>query len=604
MAEVGSWYVTVMPNMKQFNSKIASAASTAGSKFGGIFNTALGVALGGIAKSGFDAFIGSIDRGISRLDTLETFPRVMENIGVATEDVARSAVKDLATRLEGLPTTLDDATAAVQQFALQNGDISRSVDMFTALNNALLAGGKSADLQATAAEQISQAYSKGKPDMMEWRSMLQTMGPALKMVARSWGMSVDEMGEALRSGEIPMDDFMSKLIELNDTGIDEFASLSEQAGVSTENLGTAIGLIGTRFSNAWAQILDAIGRENIVGIIDKFSSGFVSGVGNVVVPIIEDIVAAIGNAQPALDAMADGFQWVLDTISPLAEAFQPLIDKISEFVSGNGEAFAGMMERIQGHIADLQPALQAVSDAWNYFVEAAGPFAEAIAPVLVEVFGLIGSALAGLLPIIANIVGAFLNIGGTVLEIGTTLIEGAAGWLEVFRGIPGAIVGFFNGIGAKVGAKFEEIKTKAKEKFDAIVTFVKEIPGKIIGFFSGIGSRITSAIGNIKFPSPHVTWSEGLFGIKLPHVEWYAQGGFVNGAQIIGAGEKGPELIWPSYGSALDRYGAAIAAHMGGTGTTYNVYINDARINDDAAIRADVLQLLSDMQRFGSMNRG
>ena len=50
--------------------------------------------------------------------------------------------------------------------------------------------------------------------------------------------------------------------------------------------------------------------------------------------------------------------------------------------------------------------------------------------------------------------------------------------------------------------------------------------------------------------------------VKLPHVSWYAAGGLVNGAQLIGVGERGTELVWPSYGNALNKYADAIASRM------------------------------------------
>ncbi|WZU00611.1 tape measure protein [Erysipelothrix sp. D19-032] len=47
-----------------------------------------------------------------------------------------------------------------------------STEMFLALNNAVLAGNAPMDMQRSALEQLSQAYAKGKPDMMEWRSAI------------------------------------------------------------------------------------------------------------------------------------------------------------------------------------------------------------------------------------------------------------------------------------------------------------------------------------------------------------------------------------------------------------------------------------------------
>ena len=41
-----------------------------------------------------------------------------------------------------------------------------------------------------------------------------------------------------------------------------------------------------------------------------------------------------------------------------------------------------------------------------------------------------------------------------------------------------------------------------------------------------------------------------------------------------------------------------------GTGTSYNLYINGASVNDDPAIRAAFLNLMGELQRKGAMNRG
>ena len=89
----------------------------------------------------------------------------------------------MSDKLSGLPTTLDQGASAVQRFTSANGDVEKSTDLFLALNNAILAGGASTEIQATALEQMSQAYAKGKPDMMEWRSLMTAMPAQLKQVA-------------------------------------------------------------------------------------------------------------------------------------------------------------------------------------------------------------------------------------------------------------------------------------------------------------------------------------------------------------------------------------------------------------------------------------
>ena len=48
-------------------------------------------------------------------------------------------------------------------------------------------------------------------------------------------------------------------------------------------------------------------------------------------------------------------------------------------------------------------------------------------------------------------------------------------------------------------------------------------------------------------------------------------------------------------------YGSNPALAAAGAGTTYNIYINDARINDDAQIRSNFTALLNEMARKGMM---
>ncbi|MBQ9005206.1 MAG: hypothetical protein IJ092_02410 [Atopobiaceae bacterium] len=47
-------------------------------------------------------------------------------------------------------------------------------------------------------------------------------------------------------------------------------------------------------------------------------------------------------------------------------------------------------------------------------------------------------------------------------------------------------------------------------------------------------------------------------------------------------------------------------AKLGGLsgGTTYNLSLDGLRVNDDEAIRADVLNLLTDLRRRANMNNG
>lgn len=576
MAEAGVYYVSVVPDMSKFNSALDKGAARSKSIFGRIASIGIGTALGGALSKGIEVFVSTLDSGISRLDTLSTFPKVLANVGIDAEASAR-AIDTLSKGIDGLPTTLDAAASATQRFALQTGDVEGAADMFLALNNAILAGGQSADMQASALEQVSQAYAKGKPDMAEWRTMTMTMGPALQMVAQSWGMSVDEMGEALRNGDKSMDDFMGAIQTLNTEGIGDFKSLSEQASVSTETIGTAMANVGNRMGKAWATILEAIGQERIAGAINAVSSSF-GVLAEAVAPIVGEIADNLANFIEGTD-----FSFLTDGINALVTAFQPLADSLLQFVTGQGPAFQGMMERIGDHLTAMGPA-------WSMLVEAVGNFAAAAAPIATEILGYIASAAVALAPIITTLAAGFVQLVADILRFVNM----------VASNIP------------KIPSYFSSMVSSVKGYFTNLIGTIQSIPSRIVGFFAGLGGRISSAIGSIHFPTPHVSWETvSVAGaktpFKLPHVSWYAQGGMVNGAQIIGVGERGTELIWPSYGNALDKYASAIVGHMGDKGgnvTEINVYMDNLRVNDDEAIRNDVISLVTDMRRLSQMNRG
>lgn len=649
MANVGNYYITIMPDMSKFANGVKSGMGSGGgilSGIGRILNTGLGVALGNALSSGWNAFMGSLDQGISRVDTINAFPRVMQNIGVSS-DAASHAMDMLIEAVDGMPTTLDAAVAATQRFTLANGDVERSAQMFDALNNALLGGGQSAEAQAQALEQVSQAVAKGKPDYREWLSMQQNMGPALNMVAKAWGMTTEEMGEALKDGDRSMNEFFDTLIELNDEGIDGFASLSEQADVSLANIGTAMTNVKNRFAQSWGFIINEIGQENIANAINTFSDGFRSAFRDVIAP-------AVGDAYRGLEAFFTGAESAPEELGPIGTAAYDA----ASYVGGLGESFMdglGDSDAFASSIRDsLQEALdnmsQSAQDAGPYIDELAesmGRFVGTVGPDVIEGLGGFGSFLASLAPLAAACATFLTEMANAVWFLGTKLGEGI-GWgidrLEEFdewvgtilpddfRGMSDAharemgVIGnnldiyrekginTSNDIGVSwqrnnkdIANSFQGVSTKGKSAFSDIKIEAGKSADGAAEAFSGLGSRISKSIGGISFPKPHISWTTSTkngASISMPNVDWYAKGGIVNGAQLIGVGEAGTELIWPSYGSALDKYGKAIADHMGGAGTVYNTYLNDVRVNDDERIQEDVINLLTDLQRYGAMNRG
>ena len=115
-------------------------------------------------------------------------------------------------------------------------------------------------------------------------------------------------------------------------------------------------------------------------------------------------------------------------------------------------------------------------------------------------------------------------IAGLVATVGTKLVSIVGKVKTIFNKVKNAIL--------------DPTKT-AKEKLQAIVD-------KIKGIFNKIKLKLNIKIPHIKLSGGKAPWGIAGKG-KLPSfkVTWAAQGGIVDGATLIGAGEKGKEAIVP-----------------------------------------------------------
>lgn len=261
--------------------------------------TAVGHILGNVVSNAFQAINAHMDDAIKRLDTLNNYTRVMSNLGIAAQDSEKS-LKVLDNGITGLPTRLDDAASAVQRFTATNGNIAASTDMFLALNNAILAGGASTETQTTALEQMMQAYSKGKPDAMEWRALLTAMPAQLKQIATSMGYTSSAMGgdlyNAIQSGKVSMNNLMFAIMKLNKEGVAGFDNFATQAKNATGGVGTSIANLKTAITRSITQIMDVIGQSNIASFFSGLSKAISTAFNYVAafVKIIKEAVAWIG----------------------------------------------------------------------------------------------------------------------------------------------------------------------------------------------------------------------------------------------------------------------------------------------------------------------
>jgi len=263
-----------------------------------------GMAVFKILEKGFQAITASIGDAVARYDTLNRFPKIMEQMGYGAEN-AEASIGKLSDGIQGLPTRLDEIVGVTQRMVLTLGNLDKGTKSALALNNAFYASGATSEAASRGTEQYIQALSKGKPDMMEWRTMLDTMPYAVNQVAEAFGFTgadgVHQFGEALRGGEITMLEFNDKIIELNE-GVGGFAEIAQ----------TATGGIGTAWTNLHTRI--AAGMAEIIAAIDR-------GFAETRFKSIENIINTAGSViRQSLTSLAGAFEFTAKNIVPLTIA--------------------------------------------------------------------------------------------------------------------------------------------------------------------------------------------------------------------------------------------------------------------------------------------
>lgn len=308
------------------------------SKLGSIVK---GLSVFKILEKGFQAIAASVDQAVSRYDTLNKFPKVLQLMGFSADE-ASAATQKLADGVQGLPTSLDEVVSTAQRLTVLTGNLQSSVDTTLALNNAFLASGSSAADASRGLIQYTQMLSSGKVDMVSWRTLQETMGFALQKTAEAFGFAGSSAQQslyaALRDGEITFTQFNTKIVEL-DQAVGGFAEVAK----------TSTGGIATAFANMRTRIAAGV-TEVIAGIDRGFSQTRFKS--------IENIVSSTGTAiKSILTSLAGAFEFVASK----ADILVPTLIAVGAAVTA-WKVTATVAKVVQGfQTAALQVSLYAMS---------------------------------------------------------------------------------------------------------------------------------------------------------------------------------------------------------------------------------------------------
>src|SRR5690625_7259863 len=158
-----------------------------------------------------------MDDAISRFDTLNQFPKVMDAMGVSAEE-SEQAMSNLSDGIEGLPTTLDDITGSAQEMYTSFEDMDQATDTALAVNNALLGSGARAAQAKRGTQQYTKALQTDQMYLSTWNTLSETMGVGLIKIAEGFGFAgksaKNDLYKALQDESFSIDQFIYHIIEV------------------------------------------------------------------------------------------------------------------------------------------------------------------------------------------------------------------------------------------------------------------------------------------------------------------------------------------------------------------------------------------------------
>lgn len=459
-ARLGTAYITIAPDMTGLQGKIASRFNSIGKEAGSQMSNGVqasgkkftfGMAsLWGIASNlasrAIDGMARSFSAGVQRFDTMNNYPKIMQNLGYSAQD-AQKSIKQMSDAVMGLPTGLDTIATSTKMFAPMSKDLNHATKTALALNDAFLASGASTVDVERGMRQVSQIFSRGKVEMQDWKTLQETMPSSLSQVAKKLGVvsgNTTELYQQMKTGKISIDQFRNALIEMDEKGGAGFKSLHEQALDATGGLQTSLENLSNRMARLWQAILSGEGVSSalegvfstINGLIRKFipmvtkmiAEGLpqaitsminvVQTLGASILPLVPDLLQSLsGVALGLIDGLID----IVKTIGKqLPEIIQDIVMELTSagVIRGIASKLAELVQAISQTLPTLIPMLiKGMATIIQEIVIALPRFLPALVQGLITLITSLAQGINQALPIISAavpqiidaIVGALLN---------------------------------------------------------------------------------------------------------------------------------------------------------------------------------------------------
>jgi tape measure domain-containing protein len=497
-----------------------------------------GVGVTKVIGATMNVLSSSFDGAINRFDTMQSYPKVMKSLGFEVEQSQKSVAK-LNQSVQGLPTSLADVVTTSKSLAAVTGNIDKATDTTIALNHAFLASGSSSEDASRGLQQYSQMLAKGTVDMQSWRTLQETMAPALTKVAKKLGIAsgnTNELYEALQNGTISFDQLNDAMIECDtETGGFADTALEASKGIKTSmtNIKSAVQNLEQGFMSAMNNMLKSKAMGGLVDNLEKIKSkiydfrnsimetkddgltwDFKPGVMENVSKAMDWLADRANNAKAMIQQFYDGFmktdavQNAITMFDKIKDAIGNVMDKLqdSKVFEQLGQDIGNIIAKVEdvtGKIADFVANLK--TEDVKKFASAVKLLAGAFVGVKVgskltsTIKGVVGSAQSGYSKL-KSIMDKIKGVGGTegaptsspsssgVSDIGNASIQTAQKTSKAAQIINSA----FEGISNVISSVCEGAKGIITGLGDAISNVFEGLGNGIKSALEGVGTVIES----------------------------------------------------------------------------------------------------------------
>lgn len=463
MAESFSVEAILSATDKNMSSTMKKAIGACQSFSDRVKSIVAGVGITKVIGASMNVLSSSLDGAINRFDTMQSYPKVMKSLGFSVERSQKSVAK-LNQSVQGLPTSLADVVTTSKSLSAVTGNIDKATDTTIALNHAFLSSGSSSADASRGLQQYSQMLAKGTVDMQSWRTLQETMAPALSKVSKKLGIAsgnANELYDALQNGTITFDQFNDALIECDtETGGFAETALEASKGVKTSmtNIKSAVENLEQGFMSAMNNMMKSKALGGLVDNLEKIKSK------------IYDFRNSI------METTDDGLTWNFksEVLENVSKAMDWLADRANNAKAMVQQFYDGFMktDAVQNAITLFDKVKDAIGNVMDKLQDS-------------KVFEQLGQDIGNIIAKVEDVTG---KIADFVANLKTEDVKKFAGAVKL---LAGAFVGIK--VGSKVSSMIGGVVGSAKSGYSKLKSIIDKIKG--VGGTEGTPTSSPSSSG-------------------------------------------------------------------------------------------------------------